>query len=260
MNTNFDLAIVIPCYNEAERLKINQYKNFIKNHKEVLLCFVNDGSTDHTYKVLKEIKNHNPSQVLLINQTANLGKAETVRTGILKCHQKYHVEKLAYLDADLSTSLEECTSISKEISTTTYCAFGSRIAKLDSTIQRKSYRFLIGRIIATLISRQLNLNVYDTQCGCKVFHSNLVTELFKEKFISRWLFDVELFHRLIVLYGRDQLKHVTKEIPLKSWLDTEDSKVPLSYFFKLWIDLISIGKAYKNSNNLIVIEHETILE
>ncbi len=259
MNTNFELAIVIPCYNEASRLKIKHYKRFLNSY-QVLLCFVNDGSSDNTMEELTRIKKQCPSQVYLIDQSQNLGKAEAVRIGVLKCAKEYDLEKIAYLDADLSTSLEECVSISEEISVITHFAFGSRIAKLDTTINRKQYRFLIGRTIATLISKQLKLKIYDTQCGCKVFSRSLAEVLFQDEFISRWLFDVELFHRLILLYGKNQLKYVVKEIPIQFWNDTEDSKVPLSYFFKLWIDLRSIGKAYKNPIEILEVKNEAILE
>lgn len=247
MNTDFDLAIVIPCYEEAKRIKINRYRSFLKRNDNVLLCLVNDGSADNTLEVLKELKKKHPTQILVIDMPQNQGKAEAVRTGFLKCLKKYTLKRIAYLDADLSTSLEECLSISKKTSSTTYFAFGSRIAKLDTNIVRKSYRFFIGRGIATLISRQLDLKVYDTQCGCKVFDTSLAKVLFKEKFISRWLFDVELFHRLIAIYGKDQIKHIGKEVPLQSWCDNDDSKVPLTYFFKLWVDLRNIGKTYKIS-------------
>ncbi|WP_299109828.1 glycosyltransferase [uncultured Tenacibaculum sp.] len=260
MNTRFDLAIVIPCYNEAQRLRVAHYKSFLKQHPKAFICFVNDGSTDETLEVLEEIRSAYPSQVFAINQSKNQGKAEAVRTGVLHCGKEFYAEKIAYLDADLSTSLEECLEISEKLSSSTYFAFGSRIAKLDCTIDRKHYRFLIGRCIATLISRQLNLKIYDTQCGCKVFKQSLGMLLFQEKFISRWLFDVELFHRLIAIYGRRQLKDIAKEIPLQSWCDTDDSKVPLSYFFKLWIDLRNIGKAYKNTNKQLSEQNETILE
>ena len=260
MNTNFDLIIVIPCYNEAERLKVAQYKHFLKKHQRVLLCFVNDGSDDDTEIVLQKIKNAYPSQVFLISQAKNTGKAEAVRVGVLKCAKEFYTNKIAYLDADLSTSLKECVKMSKKISSNTYFVFGSRIAKLDSTINRKHYRFFIGRCIATLISRQLKLKIYDTQCGCKIFKQPLAVFLFQEQFISRWLFDVELFHRLIAIYGRTKLKSIAKEIPLQYWSDTDDSKVPFSYFFKLWSDLRNIGKTYTRVNKQPTIQHETILE
>ena len=52
---------------------------------------------------------------------------------------------------------------------------------------------MAGRVIATIISEILQIKVYDTQCGCKVFSRDLASEVFIDEFISRWLFDVEIF-------------------------------------------------------------------
>ncbi len=163
---------------------------------------------------------------------------------VSKCSDNFKYKKIAYLDADLATSLEECLDISKLVEGKTVFAFGSRIMKLDSNIKRKKYRFLIGRVIATFISKQLKLDVYDTQCGCKIFSSELSKKIFTEKFISKWLFDVELFHRIIKLYGHSKIPKICKEVPLKEWIDFDDSKVKMTYFFKLWLDLYQIKKNY----------------
>ncbi|SIQ19902.1 glycosyltransferase [Maribacter ulvicola] len=260
MNTDFELAIVIPCYNEAKRLKIERYKSFLNSYNKVLLCFVNDGSRDNTIEVIEQLKTNYPLQVHLMSLEENKGKAEAVRTGVLECLKGFYFKNIAYLDADLSTSLEECVSISEQVNVTTSFAFGSRISKLDTTIDRKRYRFFIGRCIATLISRQLDLKVYDTQCGCKVFKRGLASSVFQEEFVSTWLFDVELFHRLIAMYGKNQLKYIAKEIPLQSWYDTEDSRVPLSFFFKLWYDLYKIGKDYKTPIKFLKPINERVFE
>ncbi len=117
--------------------------------------------------------------------------------------------------------------------------------KIGSTIKRNTKRFFIGRIIATFISNILDLKVYDTQCGCKIFSKELAAQLFREKFISKWLFDVELFKRMLAIYGKETALEKMIEIPLKKWIDKGDSKVKFSYFFKLWVDLIKINNAYK---------------
>lgn len=246
MTKQFDLCIVIPCYNEEKRLDKERMFKFLELQKNVLLCFVNDGSSDNTFEVLNSIKSMYPSNAEAISTKNNVGKAEAVRTGIQHCNTNFKHKKIAYLDADLATTLEECYEISKLVNNETVFAFGSRIKKIDTNIQRKTYRFLVGRVIATFISRQLNLGVYDTQCGCKIFKSKLSKIIFEEKFISKWLFDVELFHRIIKIYGIDKMSVISKEVPLKSWIDYDESKVKMTYFFKLWLDLYSIKKAYKN--------------
>lgn len=243
--SHFDLVIVIPCYNEENRLPISSFKNFIQHNKECLIYFVNDGSSDNTFKVLNNLKNKFSENVDFLDLAENEGKAGAVRQGFLTAHQKFQFDKIAYLDADLSTSLEECKNLSEEIRDETVFVFGSRISKTDNNIDRKFYRFLIGRFIATLISNQLKLKVYDTQCGCKIFDSKISSNLFQEEFISKWLFDVEIFHRLIANFGLEKIKTIAKEVPLDAWVDTEDSRVKFTYFFKLWFDLFSIGRKYK---------------
>ena len=149
------------------------------------------------------------------------------------------------MDADLSTSLEECYALSKKVNLKTKFIFASRIKKVDNNIKRYWYRFLVGRILATFISRMLNLSIYDTQCGCKIFNSKLIPIAFHDPFISKWLFDVEIFYRLKNHFGTAKLKAFYEETPLNSWIDTGDSKIKLSYGFWVWFDLFKIYHFYK---------------
>ncbi|WP_347924897.1 glycosyltransferase [Pontimicrobium sp. SW4] len=246
-DTSFEICIVIPCYNEEKGLDRKAYFNFINNHSNVLLCFVNDGSTDNTANILAGFQETYPENIAVINCTQNVGKAEAIRTAIAECNNNYSFTYIAYLDADLATSLEECLSLTSYFNESIHFVFGSRIMKVGSTIKRSQSRFLIGRIIATAISNILDLKVYDTQCGCKLFTKELSKVAFKNPFISKWLFDVEIFNRLMVHYGVDQATNHILEIPLKRWIDQGDSKVKLTYFFKLWVDLYKINKVCKAS-------------
>ena len=62
----------------------------------------------------------------------------------------------------------------------------------------------------------LKISVYDTQCGCKVMNYNLIPDLFEEKFISKWLFDVELFFRLKRKFGENNIRENCLEVALKN--------------------------------------------
>ncbi|MCF6348177.1 MAG: glycosyltransferase [Flavobacteriaceae bacterium] len=251
MNTlkNINSCIVIPCYNEENRLPLQEYCNFITENPKVMLCLVNDGSSDKTKEILEELKRKFLKQVTIISYTKNVGKAEAVRKGILYCNNTYNYSYIGYLDADLSTSLQECVALISSLNENINFVFGSRIMKIGSIIIRNRYRFLVGRIIATVISNMLKLKVYDTQCGCKVFTKDLSVKLFEDQFISKWLFDVEIFYRMIDLYGREQMLEKTIETPLKEWIDKDDSKVKTTYFFKLCVDLYRIKKKYRIIRN-----------
>ena len=245
---------MIPCYNEGLKLPLHQYHSFLEKHSNVVLIFVNDGSSDDTFEILTKIEISFPEKVKLISYAKNKGKAAAVRTGVNYCAKNFSCNYIGYLDADLSASLQECIDLRNFLSNNMQFAFGSRILKIGSVIQRKNTRFLIGRFIATIISNMLNLSVYDTQCGCKLFTSSQAITLFEKPFISKWLFDVELFFRMIQQYGRTNIDRVMVEVPLKRWIDTEQSKVKPGYFFKLWIDLFLIKKTYETNK----LEVETI--
>lgn len=242
----FDLLILIPCYNEYNRLKSNAFVSFAKSNASCAILFCNDGSNDQTLEKLKLIQAECPNNIFIFDSRDNLGKAEIIRAGILYAtSNKLNSRKIAYLDADLSSSLQECREISLKVEDSIILAFGSRISKIDNEIRRKPYRHYLGRIIATFISNSLGIAVYDTQCGCKIFSRKTADVLFAEKFISRWLFDVEIFFRLIKIYGKENLKNVCREVPLKNWVDEAESKVSFSYGFRLWYDLFLINRKYR---------------
>lgn len=240
-------CIIIPCYNEEIGISLGEYSNFLCNNHDTMICFVNDGSTDNTLDLLNILKEKHTNQIHIVSLIKNSGKAEAVRAGINYCNQNFNHLFIGYLDADLATTLEEFIKLKNHLKGEITFCFGSRIRKIGSRIERQSSRFLIGRIVATFISHVLGLKVYDTQCGCKIFTRETSELLFKNKFISKWLFDVELFYRMIAIFGKEKAIEKMDEVPLKLWVEKGNSKVKISYFFKLWLDLYQISNKYKNN-------------
>ncbi|WP_420592855.1 glycosyltransferase [Robiginitalea biformata] len=241
----FPLIIVIPCYNEFDRLPLESYREFLAGGSQTGICFVNDGSTDDTLSLLLKLQSEFEEKVVVIDQLENRGKASSVRTGVLRSHADGNSDALAYLDADLACSLEECSDMVHRLNQKEF-VFASRILRVGSHIERRFSRFLIGRVIATIISEILGIKVYDTQCGCKVFRSSLVPILFSEPLSSRWLFDVELISRFLAHHGPDKGVASMEEIPIRRWIDRGESKVRFTYFFQLWADLWRIRKKHKH--------------
>ena len=143
--------------------------------------------------------------------------------------------------------MEECYSYLQFLQNGKEFVFASRILKIGSVVERKFSRFLSGRIIASFISNILDIKVYDTQCGCKVFTTEIAKLVFDKPFISKWLFDVEIFSRILVHYGKPEALGLMDEIPVKKWIDKGDSKVKLSYFFRLWVDLYLIWQSHRKN-------------
>ena len=70
--------IVIPCYNEANRLDASAFRHLVRI-PGVDLLFVNDGSTDRTSIVLNEICVTMENRAILFSLACNSGKAEVVQ-------------------------------------------------------------------------------------------------------------------------------------------------------------------------------------
>jgi dolichyl-phosphate beta-glucosyltransferase len=239
-------CLIIPCYNEANRLPVSTFLDFQAQHPDVHFCFVNDGSTDATITVLTQIKKQSPTQTEVIDLPQNLGKAGAVRAGMLAMSQRNH-EYLGYFDADLATPLSAIGDLCRFLDERPdlVLAMGSRIQFLGMSIRRKAYRHYAGRVIATLISMILDLPVYDTQCGAKLFRRGVVPGLFDAPFISPWLFDVELLARLIRQFGRAEIGRYVAEMPLRQWTEIGDSRIRPGYYLKLWWELYRIYRAYR---------------
>ncbi len=245
---------------KKKRLPVDEFESFLKENQKVLVCFVNDGSKDKTEDLLSRLKEDYPNNVDVVSLLTNQGKAEAVRQGFTHCNQKYEHQYIAYLDADLATTLEECNALTSYLNATVNFVFGSRMMKLGSKIERSKFRFIVGRIIATFISNILKLKVYDTQCGCKLFSKEISVGLFQHPFISKWLFDVEIFKRFLLIYGKEKAMIKMLEIPLKKWIDKGKSKVSASYFFRMWWDLYSINKFYKSNSDAYSVKPNTIID
>ena len=142
----------------------------------------------------------------------NVGKAGAVQQGMLYAQAHFSPSCFAYLDADLSTSLEECFSLAQNINPATSFVFGSRILKADNTIKENGIGFLSGGSLLRLFPKCC-IAVYDTQCGCKIFDAQLISTAFTADFTSRWLFDVEIFYRLMDHYGKTPFCKKQKKFP-----------------------------------------------
>lgn len=208
--------------------------------------FVNDGSTDSTLSVLQRLADNSPEKIQTLSLPVNSGKAEAVRQGILAA-LKAGAKIVGYWDADLATPLSEIDRFLKKMydDKEIQIICGTRVKRLGGSIERHWYRHYFGRILATLISYLLDLPTYDTQCGAKMFNGRLATELFREPFISSWLFDVEILARSIGILGKENMILSSYEIPLTSWRDVGKSKIKLSYLPQIPCDLIKIAHHYR---------------
>jgi glycosyltransferase involved in cell wall biosynthesis len=242
-----DTRIVIPCYNEAARLRVNEFLAHVRRDPRVGLIFVNDGSTDGTLSVLRTLAKRSPESIEVLSLPRNAGKAEAVRMGMrhaLASGAPY----CGYWDADLATPLSAIDDLRAALHGRPHvvCVLGSRVKLLGRTIERRAVRHYLGRVFATAVSLLTGLAIYDSQCGAKLFRRcSHVDAMFAHPFATRWLFDVELLMRLRVQVGTTEaVEHALAEYPLHEWVDVGGSKLTLIQMLRAPIALAQIFRIY----------------
>lgn len=241
------VTVVVPCYNEEQRLPVDAFRNFALDGQQVEFLFVNDGSTDGTLQRLEKLRAEDPKRFAVLHLEKNSGKAEAVRRGTVAAMERSPAV-VGFWDADLATPLTEIPSFLDifEDRPEIDMVFGARVRLLGRQISRRASRHYFGRFGATLISQTLGLAVYDTQCGAKLFRVNdALREIFSTPFLSRWIFDVEIIARLVRTRGRDAAARSIYELPIREWNDVHGSKVTSRDFIRALRDLFKIRRAYR---------------
>ena len=234
------IAIIIPCYNEEKRIKKSNI-DYIINNTDAFVFFANDGSKDNTLSILNDISVHYSNRCFVINYNQNEGKANTIYKAINTINQRNDFDFIGYFDADFSTPPNEIKRLIEIVNDSDYqFVFGSRVLLLNSGIERKWYRHIIGRVIITSVNFKLKLGIYDTQCGAKIFSKDIIKAAFVKPFKTSWLFDMEIFARL----KKENSLNKGMEIPIYDWKDVEGSKLGFKTGFKIIKELYLLLKNY----------------
>ncbi|OIQ49038.1 Poly-beta-1,6-N-acetyl-D-glucosamine synthase [Pseudodesulfovibrio hydrargyri] len=238
--------LVIPCFNEERRLSLTGMADALETFPGVHLCMVDDGSADGTLALLSAFAESHPGRVTVLRHDLNRGKAEAVRTGVLHGLDNTGHQRLGYWDADLATPLDELSLFERETERTPDwdILMGCRHQRLGTKIRRKKTRHYTGRVFATMVSQLLDLPVYDTQCGAKIFRRDVIGSLFSRPFRTTWIFDVELLARYIAAKGREAALERIREVPLDRWTDVGGSKLSPAAYLKAIGDLFILSRTY----------------
>lgn len=219
--------IVVPCYNEEERLDTDAFLSYIEA-SDVNFVFVNDGSRDGTLKRLRALRDSAPGRVTVVDLEKNSGKAEAVRQGLIAA-SGLGARQVGYWDADLATPLDAIDDFCRVMGKfrEVQVVYGARRMLLGHRIERTLKRRIVSRICATLARQAVRLPIGDTQCGAKLFRN---TPAFRaaldQPFTAGWLFDVELFTRLSA--RMTDRRYAFYEQPLAEWDEIAGSKVSTS--------------------------------
>jgi glycosyltransferase involved in cell wall biosynthesis len=217
--TSLALSIVIPAYNEEERIAatVEEAARYLAGRGgegEVILA--DDGSTDATVERARSAACHG-IDVRILPVEKNRGKGDAVRRGVLAAAG----DVVLFTDADLSTPLAEFDRFQPAMEAGHPVVIGSRKLEPARVVRRQPwFRQYMGRVFSWLARRLLNPHVADFTCGFKAFRREVVPVLFEPLTLAGWAFDAELLH---VAHRRGV---PVLELPV-AWSNRSDTRVRL---------------------------------
>lgn len=195
MSSNPFLSVIIPAFNEAQRLPstLEQVVAFLKDQpyaSEIII--VDNASQDNTFQVINEFTDrHNSADLpLIVLQEPHKGKGAAVKKGILAAGGEFRF----MCDADLSMPVSEINRFLPPTLENFDIAIASREAPGAVRYNEPAYRHLVGRIFNSLIRFLALPELNDTQCGFKCFRAAVAEDLFPRMTITGWSFDVEILY------------------------------------------------------------------
>ena len=230
---DIQLSIVIPTFNERERLPKTIFETIRWCHKNVPsyeILIADDGSSDETVDIVKLLKTYVKNVKLI--ECHHMGKGAAVRIGMLNAVGRY----LLYMDADGATPLGEIPKLMDKIENGYHIAIGSRALKNDgdTVVENTPLRIIIGRAFNIITNIFAATGIKDTQCGFKMFKEEVTRNIFLRQKLNGFAFDVEI----MFLARRANLR--IAEVPV-NWFDKEGSKVHvLRDGFRMFKDILKI--------------------
>lgn len=231
MKTPF-LSVVIPAYNEAERLpatlvEIDRYLRTVDYAYEILV--VSDGSSDNTAEVArnmaKAIKN-----LKVVEGKENRGKGGVVRQGMLLSRGEIRI----FTDADNSTSLDQIKTFLPYFKEGYGVVIGSRAVRGAALEPAEPlFRQAVGKGLNLIVQALLLPGIWDTQCGFKAFTAEAAERIFTRARISGWGFDVEALSLAKALGCR------IREAPIR-WANDARSHIRMSAGLQFLRDVCKI--------------------
>lgn len=211
------LSIVIPVYNEQERLPqtVRETVHWCTiTSLDFELIIVDDGSRDGTLALGRLLEE--TDRRIRVFACPHMGKGAAVRMGMLNAHGRF----VLFMDADGATPLNEVPKLLAAMEAGSDVAIGSRVAQCSEEVEVKAslHRRFIGRAFSFLVNLLAFKGIADTQCGFKMFRREAAAAIFSRQKTVGFAFDVE------ILFIARQRSLSVAEIPV-NWVAQPGSKV-----------------------------------
>jgi dolichyl-phosphate beta-glucosyltransferase len=189
------LSVVIAAYNEANviRSTIHRVASHLNQKRSYEIVVVDDGSTDATREILKEMEQRLPALRVILNG-GNQGKGFAMKRGVLAARGEF----ILCTDADLAYPIEDVEEFLLAAQKGVDAAIGSRVHPSSLYSMHARYfpyifqRHLIGRAFIMIVNLLFNLHISDTQCGFKLFRASAARDIFSRVRMSDFSYDVEV--------------------------------------------------------------------
>ncbi len=235
--SNIYLSLIIPAYNEAERLpatlrRLQEYLSAKLFSYEIIVVL--DGPTDNTRDVLQgmtsEIKN-----LKIVDRAINRGKGYTVKEGMLKSQGQVRL----FSDADNSTDishLDRMLPLFDQGCDLVICSRHPRdVLGARQAVPQAWYKRFMGGGGNLFVQLLAVRGFWDTQCGFKAFRDHAAKEIFSWTVIDGWGFDIE------VLALARALNYKIGIVPAY-WINNPKSHVGLSSYFQVLLETVKIWR------------------
>ncbi|HLH25369.1 MAG TPA: dolichyl-phosphate beta-glucosyltransferase [Chloroflexota bacterium] len=225
------VSIVIPAYNEAERLPatLAQLGQFLRGEAySAEIVVVDDGSRDATAAVTERAAVADP--LVRLVRAPHRGKGAAVRRGMLEARGALRV----MCDADLSMPAHELPKLLAPFAAGADVALATREGAGARRIGEPYRRHLMGRVFNLLVRLLAVPGLHDTQCGFKAFTAASAASLFAASTVDGFGFDVEVLY----LARKRRLRLV--EVPI-AWYYQASSRVsPLRDTIRMIRDVLRV--------------------
>ena len=218
-----NLSIIIPAYNEEKRIRTTLEKLVEKFNKSCEILIVSE-STDKTDDIVKKFSKTAPF-VKLVTSAKRLGKGGAFKKGV----KNSHGEILMLLDSDLPIFLSDVKNIISSIGEIDAAIASREVEGTRILVYPPRIRVFAGKSFSKIFNLLFNLQVKDTQCGCKAFKKEVLEKVLPTVESNGFEFDAELLFRC------KKMGYKIKEIPI-NWSYKPNSKL------NLLRDTINMGK------------------
>jgi dolichyl-phosphate beta-glucosyltransferase len=237
MAPEIQLSVIVPVYNEAERLpktlqRLHAYLAAGRLTYEIVVVL--DGPTDATAEVLRRMSRE-IAQLKIIDRAENRGKGYTVKQGMLRAAGEIRL----FTDADNSTDIRHFDQMMPLFDQGCDLVIASRNPKdapeAEQAVPQAAFKRAIGQLGNRIVQSLAVPGIWDTQCGFKAFRAEAAERIFTQTRVDRWGFDIE------VLALAQALNYQIGIIPAR-WVNDERSHVRLTDYFRVLADTVQVRR------------------